>query len=206
MQDTIIKPLSRRNFLRVSALTSGGMLIGVSYFSSCGPEAQPPVDISKLNFKDFNAFIKIAEDGYVTIYSPNPEIGQGVKTSMPMIIAEELDVEWDKVIVEQGKLNTQDFDRQVAGGSQSIRHGWEALRKTGASAKQMLITAAATRWGVDPSTCTASKGFITNANGEKLDYGAVATEAAALEVPEEVTLKEPKDFQIIGKNAKKTWI
>jgi isoquinoline 1-oxidoreductase beta subunit len=177
------------------------MLIGFNIFSSCKPEAKPPVDISQLNFKDFNAFIRIAEDGYVTIFAPNPEIGQGVKTSMPMIIAEELDVEWDKVIVEQGKLNTNDFDRQVAGGSQSIRHGWDALRETGAAAKMMLISAAANRWGVDPSTCSASKGIITNANGESLDYGAVATEAAMLEVPEEVILKEAKDYRIIGKDA-----
>jgi isoquinoline 1-oxidoreductase beta subunit len=110
-------------------------------------------------------------------------------------------VEWDKVFVEQGKLNTNDFDRQVAGGSQSIRHGWDALRETGAAAKMMLIAAAAKRWDVDPSTCSASKGIITNTKGETLDYGAVATEAAELEVPEEVSLKDPKDYNIIGKDA-----
>lgn len=202
MENTIQTPVfSRRNFLRTSALAGGGMLIGFNMFTSCAPEAQPPVDVSQLNFKDFNAFIRIAEDGYVTIFSPNPEIGQGVKTAMPMIIAEELDVEWDKVFVEQGALNTNDFDRQVAGGSQSIRHGWDSLRETGAAAKQMLVAAAAQRWSVDPSTCTASKGVITNANGETLDYGAVATEAAAMEVPEEVTLKDPKDYRIIGTDA-----
>lgn len=202
MQNKITSPtFNRRSFLRTGALAGGGMLIGFNMFTACAPEAKVPVDVSQLNFKDFNAFIRIAEDGYITIFSPNPEIGQGVKTSMPMIIAEELDVEWEKVFVEQGKLNTNDFDRQVAGGSQSIRYGWDALRETGAAAKTMLITAAANRWGVDPSTCNASKGYITNANGERLDYGAVATEAAALEVPEEVQLKDPKDFTIIGKDA-----
>jgi isoquinoline 1-oxidoreductase beta subunit len=193
--------VDRRNFLRTSALAGGGMLIGFNLFTACKQEIKPPVDISQLNFKDFNAFIRIAEDGYVTLFSPNPEIGQGVKTSMPMIIAEELDVEWEKVLVEQGKLNTNDFDRQVAGGSQSIRHGWDALRETGATAKAMLIKAAAQRWDVDPKSCNASKGVITNAKGDRLDYGSVATEAADLEIPENVTLKDPKDYRIIGTNA-----
>ncbi|TNE63541.1 MAG: xanthine dehydrogenase family protein molybdopterin-binding subunit [Bacteroidetes bacterium] len=201
MRSTTTSTIKRRDFLRVSALTSGGMLIGINFFSSCKPDAAPAVDISLLNFKDFNAYLRIAEDGYVTIFSPNPEIGQGVKTAMPMILAEELDVEWGKVIVEQGKLNTKDFDRQTAGGSQSIRQSWDTLRQTGATARQMLINAAAEKWGVDPATCTTSKGYILNAKGEKLDYGSVATEAAALEVPENVALKDPKDFTIIGTSA-----
>jgi isoquinoline 1-oxidoreductase beta subunit len=192
---------SRRSFIRTSALASGGLLIGFNFFSSCSETATPPVDISKLNFQDFNAFIKIAENGYVTIYSPNPEIGQGVKTSMPMIIAEELDVPWDHVTVEQGALDTENFTRQVAGGSQSIRFGWDALRQTGATAKQMLINAAAMKWGVDASSCSASNGIITNSNGETLNYGDVVKEAATLEVPENVTLKSPEDYKIIGKDA-----
>jgi len=116
---------SRRNFLKTSVLAGGGMLIGFNLLNACKPNAVPPVDISKLNFTDFNAFIKISEEGYVTIFSPNPEIGQGVKTSMPMIIAEELDVAWDKVNVAQGALDTKNYQRQVAGGSQSIRFGWD---------------------------------------------------------------------------------
>ncbi|WP_411895520.1 molybdopterin cofactor-binding domain-containing protein [Winogradskyella sp. A2] len=192
---------SRRNFIRTSALASGGLLIGFNFFNSCKEATVPPVDISKLDFKDFNAFIKIAENGYVTIFSPNPEIGQGVKTSMPMIIAEELDVPWDHVSVEQGALDTKNFQRQVAGGSQSIRFGWDALRQTGATAKQMLVNAAAAKWGVDASTCTAFNGIIKNSNGEKLGYGDVVNEAALLEVPENVTLKSPKDYKIIGKDA-----
>lgn len=192
---------SRRNFIRTTALASGGLLIGFNFFSSCSETATPPVDISKLNFQDFNAFIKIAENGYVTIYSPNPEIGQGVKTSMPMIIAEELDIPWDHVTVEQGALDTTNFTRQVAGGSQSIRFGWDALRQTGATAKQMLVNAAAMKWGVDASSCSASNGIITNTNGDKLNYGDVVKEAATLEVPENVSLKSPKDYKIIGKDA-----
>ncbi len=192
---------SRRGFLKTSALASGGMLIGFNLFAACKPEAKPPVDISKLNFNDFNAFIRISDEGYVTIFSPNPEIGQGVKTSMPMIIAEELDVEWSKVNVAQGILDQKNYQRQVAGGSQSIRFGWDALRQTGATAKQMLINAAAAKWGVDASTCKASNGIITNANGDTLGYGEVVKEATSLEVPENVKLKDPKDYNIIGKDA-----
>ena len=193
---------SRRGFIRTSSLASGGMLIGFNLFTACKPKVKPPVDISQLNFNDFNAFIKIADNGAVTIFAPNPEIGQGVKTSMPMIIAEELDVAWDNVYVQQGILDTKNYTRQVAGGSQSIRQGWEPLRQTGATARQMLVNAAAARWGVDPSECTTNEGVITNAKGETLGYGEVVKEAAALEVPENVTLKKTKDFKIIGTDAR----
>ena len=191
---------SRRNFLKTSVLAGGGMLIGFNFLSACKPEAIVPVDISKLNFNDFNAFIKISEEGYVTIFSPNPEIGQGVKTSMPMIIAEELDVSWDKVSVSQGQYDPVNYQRQVAGGSQSIRFGWDALRQTGATTKQMLVNAASAKWGVEASTCSASQGIITNANGETLGYGEVAKEAAILEIPENVILKKSKDYNIIGQD------
>ena len=193
---------SRRNFLKTSLLAGGGMLIGFNLLSACKPEAILPVDISKLNFNDFNAFIKISAEGYVTIFSPNPEIGQGVKTSMPMIIAEELDVSWDKVSVAQGLYDPKNYQRQVAGGSQSIRFGWEALRQTGATTKQMLVNAAAAKWGVNSSTCSASQGIITNTNGDTLGYGDVVKVAANLEVPENITLKDPKDFNIIGQDIK----
>ncbi|WP_439709200.1 molybdopterin cofactor-binding domain-containing protein [Algibacter lectus] len=190
---------SRRSFLKSSALASGGMIIGFNLFNACKPEAKLPVDLSALNYNDFNAFIKISEEGKVTIFSPNPEIGQGVKTSMPMIIAEELDVLWEDVYVVQAPLDTKNYTRQVAGGSQSIRFGWEPLRQTGATAKQMLVNAAAARWGgVDASECSAKNGVITNVKGDKLGYGDVVLEAAGLEVPEDVTLKDPKDFTIIG--------
>lgn len=191
---------NRRSFLKTSALASGGMLIGFNLFNACKEDVKPPIDISQLNFNDFNAFIKISDEGKVTIFSPNPEIGQGVKTSMPMLIAEELDVPWEDVYVAQGDFDPENFTRQVAGGSQSIRHGWEPLRQTGATAKQMLINAAAVKWGVGATECTAKQGVITNAKGETLGYGDVVVEAASLEVPEEVALKDPKDFTIIGKS------
>ena len=189
---------SRRSFLKSSALASGGILIGFNLFNACKENVAPPIDISQINFNDFNAFIKISNEGKVTIFSPNPEIGQGVKTSMPMLIAEELDVNWDDVYVQQGKLDNENYQRQVAGGSQSIRHGWLPLRQTGATAKQMLINAAAAKWGVSASECSAKQGVITNANGDTLGYGDVVVAAASLEIPEDVSLKDPKDFTIIG--------
>ena len=192
------KGIDRRAFFRSTALASGGMIIGFNFFQACEPAAKPSVDLSKLNYNDFNGFIKIADNGAVTIFAPNPEIGQGVKTSMPMIIAEELDVEWSNVYVVQGGLDKDIFERQVAGGSQSIRHGWEPLRQTGATARQMLINAAAARWGVEASSCTTKNGQVINANGESLGYGELVNEAAVLEVPTDVKLKNIKDYTIIG--------
>ncbi len=190
---------SRRAFMRTTGLAGGGMLIGFNLFQACKPQVKPPIDLSQLDYNDFNAFIKIADNGAVTIFSPNPEIGQGVKTAMPMIIAEELDVAWKDVYVAQGILDTENYTRQVAGGSQSIRFGWDALRQTGATARQMLINAAAARWGVEATDCTVSEGVITNTNtNETLGYGEVVNEAAQLEIPEEVTLKSPKQYKIIG--------
>ena len=191
---------SRRAFIRTTALASGGMLIGFNLFTACKEEAKlkPAIDLSKLNYNDFNAFIKISDEGKVTIFSPNPEIGQGVKTSMPMLIAEELDVLWEDVHVVQAPLDAKNYRRQVAGGSQSLRQGWEPLRATGATAKQMLINAAAAKWGIEASQCSATDGVISNPNGETLGYGDVVKAAALLEVPEEFTLKEPEDFKIIG--------
>ncbi len=189
---------SRRNFLRTSSLAGGGLLIGFNLFTACKSDVKLPIDLEHLNYNDFNAFIKIAKNGAVTIFSPNPEIGQGVKTAMPMIIAEELSVAWNMVLVQQGALDTKNYTRQVAGGSQSIRFGWDALRQTGATARQMLVNAAAARWGVDASELSVSEGVITNGAGETLGYGDVVDEAAKLEVPEKVSLKEPKDYTIIG--------
>lgn len=193
--------LSRRSFLKSVSLVGGGMLIGFNLFTSCKEEIKVvKEDLSLLNYNDFNAYIKISNSGKVTLFSPNPEIGQGVKTSMPMLIAEELDVPWKDVYVVQGKMDAEHYKNQFAGGSLGIKRAWLPLRQTGATAKQMLINAAAIRWNVDPKECTANQGIITNKNGDKLGYGDVAVEAAKLEVPEEYTLKDPKDFKIIGQN------
>ena len=146
-----------------------------------------------------NAYLTIATDGTVTIMSPNPEIGQNVKTSMPMIVAEELDAAWEDVVVEQAGLDTDNFRRQLAGGSQSIRFGWQGLREAGASARNMLLQAAARRLGVPIGELTTSAGIITHpGTGRTLSYGEVAADAATMEPPSEVTLKSQTDFSIIG--------
>jgi isoquinoline 1-oxidoreductase subunit beta len=191
---------SRRSFLQTSTLASGGMLIGFNLFTACKEDIKPPIDLSLLDYNDFNAFIKISNEGKVTIFAPNPEIGQGVKTSMPMLIAEELDVAWKDVNVVQGALDTKNYSRQVAGGSQSLRHGWIPLRQTGATARQMLVNAAAAKWGVSPSECSTKNGVISNGSGDTLGYGDVVKEAALLDVPEDVKLKDPKTFSIIGQD------
>lgn len=202
MTETLTKTtFSRRSFMRTTALAGGGILIGVNFLNSCKPETKMPQDISELNFNDFNAYIRIADNGKVTIFSPNPEIGQGVKTSMPMIVAEELDIPWKDVYVEQAPLDTKNFTRQVAGGSQSIRYGWDILRQTGANARQMLIHAAARQWNVSPGECKASNGVITNASGDKLGYGDVVKTAATLEIEENAPLKKTAEYKIIGHDA-----
>lgn len=192
--------INRRSFLKVSAASGTGLLIGFNWLVSCSPTSK--VSVPEEWF-DINAFIKIAENGLVTIFSPNPEIGQNVKTSMPVIVAEELDVDWEKVIVEQANLNTIKYSRQLAGGSQSIRHGWPGLRLAGATARRMLMEAAAKQWQISIDQISTEKGVLKNKmTGDELGYGEVAVAAASVEVPEEVPLKEIKDFKLIGTGVK----
>lgn len=204
---TLIKTKhNRRSFLKVSAATSGGLLIGFNWFTRCTPvqEAEEAAVAIPNEWFDINGYIKIGDTGMVTIYSPNPEIGQNVMTSMPMIVAEELDVKWDHVVVEQGKLDEDSFKNpQFAGGSLSIMLGWDALRMAGAAGKHMLKQAAATEWGVDISDLTAKEGVISEINGDRtIGYGEIASKAVGLEVPEELELKEPKDYTLIGTRQK----
>lgn len=191
---------NRRSFLKVSAAAGGGMLIGFNWLTSCHtPVFEEGIPIPNEWF-DINGYIKIGDTGLVTIFSPNPEIGQNVMTSMPMIVAEELDVKWDHVVVEQGMLNEDIFHNpQFAGGSLSIMLGWDALRMAGATGKRMLLEAAAKEWSLKVSDLTASEGVIKEINGERtIGYGEIASKAVDIEVPEEVALKEPKDFKLIG--------
>ncbi|MEO1385201.1 MAG: molybdopterin cofactor-binding domain-containing protein, partial [Bacteroidota bacterium] len=201
---TLIKnTFNRRSFLKASVLAGGGMMLGFNWLASCTPvNKEIPLQMPEEWF-NINAFLKIGDNGVVTIMSPNPEIGQNVKTSMPMIVAEELDVEWKNVVVEQAGLDTQSFRRQVAGGSQSIRQGWQSLRRAGATARAMLVEAAAQQWQVPASELTTTDGIIHHEkSGQSIGYGAVATLAAQIPVPEEVPLKDPKDFKIIGTSRK----
>lgn len=188
----------RRSFIKTSALAGGGMMVGFSWLASCKPTPEQLLTMPKEWFK-INGFLKIGENGVVTIMSPNPEIGQNVKTSMPMIVAEELDVDWKYVIVEQAPLDTSIFTRQLAGGSQAIRHGWEGLRMAGATARHMLKEAAAKAWGVPVSEITTEASMIHHKNsGKSAGYGEMASAAANIEVPKEVKLKEISEYKIIG--------
>jgi isoquinoline 1-oxidoreductase beta subunit len=194
---------SRRNFLKVTTAAGGGMLIGFNWMG-CAPDKMP-TEIAKAipdQWFDINAFIKIGNTGLVTIMAPNPEIGQNVKTSMPMIIAEELDVDWADVVVEQAPFNSEWYTRQVAGGSQSIRQGWESLRKTGATVRKMLFDTAVEKWQANPTDCSISKGVVHHTDGRSIGYGELANDASQRGVPEEVAVKDPKDFTIIGKSQK----
>ncbi|MGB1020376.1 MAG: molybdopterin cofactor-binding domain-containing protein [Flavobacteriaceae bacterium] len=192
----------RRSFIQKSSVVGGGLMLGFPWLASCEMSAEKVKALPKEWFK-LNGFLKIGENGLITIMSPNPEIGQNIKTSMPMIVAEELDALWDDVIVEQAPLNTAIFRRQLAGGSQSIRQSWESLRMAGATARYMLKEAAAKAWGVAVSEITTNAGMLLHeASGRKAGYGEMASAAAQIEVPESVALKDLKEFKIIGTSRK----
>jgi len=191
---------NRRSFLKASMLAGGGFMLGFNW--QAGATAIGLNEVPE-DFYAINAFLKIAKDGTVTIMSPNPEIGQNVKTSMPMIVAEELDVSWEQVKIKQAGLDTDKYTRQLAGGSQSIRLGWKSLRMAGATARRMLIQAAANRWGTPVSELSTENGRIMHARtGRSVSYGEVAEDASSLQIPEEVLLKDPADFKIIGTSQK----
>lgn len=198
------KSIDRRTFFKISGAAGGGMILGFSWLAT---GCKQPEEIAKelempSEWYDLNAFLKVGDNGVVTIFNQNPEIGQNVMTSMPMVVAEELDIDWKNVIVEQAGLNTDKFKNQVAGGSQSIRQGWKPLRDAGATARQMLINAAAQQWGVDPSECTTKDGVISGPEGKTLGYGDVASIAAGMPVPTDVPHKKNADFKIIGQDKK----
>ncbi len=190
--------MDRRSFFKITTVAGGGMVLGFSIFGCNQPQEIAEILEMPSKWYEINAFLKIGNNGVVTIFSQNPEIGQNIKTSMPMIVAEELDVDWKKVVVQQAGLNTEGFTRQVAGGSQSIRQGWKTLRNAGATARQMLINAAAQQWNVDPADCTTKDGIITGPNEMTLGYGDVASVASTMDVPEDVPLKSNDSFKIIG--------
>ncbi|MHA7128959.1 xanthine dehydrogenase family protein molybdopterin-binding subunit [Algoriphagus namhaensis] len=195
--------LDRRSFLKVSALAGGGMMISFSWLAGCKPTSKEEFLALPKEWFELNSYIKIGENGAVTLYSPNPEFGSNIKTSMPMILAEELDTDWKHVFVEQANYFPERFERQFTGGSQSIRQGWTPLRTTGATARAMLVAAAAQTWSVPTAEITTNAGKIEHkSSGKTAHYGEMASLAATLEVPEEVALKELKEFQIIGTSKK----
>ena len=192
---------NRRSFLKVSALSGGGFLLGIDWLSNFKSPGNNGNVLLPPNWSELNGFVKITADNVIKIMSPNPEGGQGVKTSMPMIVAEELDVAWENVIVEQAGLDTRHFTRQFIGGSQAIHMGWKLLRTAGAAARQMLREAAAQQWQVPVDEVSTGAGVLYHKkSGKSAKYGEMASAAAQIPIPQEVPLKDIKDFNIIGKS------
>ncbi len=197
--ETITKT-NRRDFLKLGLTASGGLMLGFQWSAAAATSLEELMDPSLASGEvTFNSYLSISPDDVITIFSPNPELGQNIKTSFPMIVAEELEADWTKVKVVQANLDTRKFDRQLTGGSGAIPHSWERLRKAGATAKHMLTEAAANRWQVSASSLKAENGKVFNiASGKSFTYGELATEAALIPVPTEVKLKDKKDFKLIG--------
>jgi len=189
---------SRRGFLKQGIAAGGGLVLSFNFSDSLAAFVSGTTDSFPTANVDFNSYLSISPDDVITIFSPNPELGQNIKTSFPMIVAEELDADWKKVKVVQAALDVKKYDRQLTGGSGAVPHSWERLRKAGATARQMLIEAAAKKWNVAASTLSTNNGFVIHTNGTKLSYGELATEAGSLPVPTDVKLKNPKDFKLIG--------
>jgi isoquinoline 1-oxidoreductase beta subunit len=186
--------LPRRDFIRVSAGAAGGLLLTITL----PPSLRRALADSPTPGASLTAFIEIAPDGSITIASKNPEIGQGVKTSLPMLVAEELDAPWERVKVVQADLDPR-YGDQFAGGSTAISDNWMSMRRAGATARHLLIAAAAARWRVDPASCRTQPGVVLHpASGRRLAYGELAADAATLPVSEQVPLKDPASFRLIG--------
>ncbi len=194
------RELDRRSFLKVSALAGGGLMLGSYLRLGVATAEAARGGFGGGGPLNPNAFVKITPDGAVTIVSKNPEIGQGIKTSLPMHIAEELDVPWSSVTVEQADVSPI-FQGQNAGGSTATQTNYTPMRQMGAAARAMLIAAAAQQWGVPAGECTTDSGTVLHAaSGKKATYGELATAAAAMPVPAaaSLTLKDPKDWKILG--------
>jgi isoquinoline 1-oxidoreductase subunit beta len=192
--------VSRRGFLQTSSVATGGLMLGFTVLSN---QAQAAGTLYTPN-----AWVHIADDNTITILTARSEMGQGVYTSMPMLVAEELNVDLKKIkvaIAPVGKAygNALLGGVQLTGGSTSVRDGWDKLRTAGAQVREMLISAAAAKWNVDRSTLTAVNGTVVGPKGKKATYGQLAAAASKLPVPEKVALKDPTDFAIVGKRTKR---
>jgi len=192
-------PVNRRQFLHVSALAGGGVLLATTMDPFGRLDA-----LAATTAADFvpNAYIKMTPDGIVTIIAKNPEIGQGVKTMLPMLIADELDVEWKNVRIEQGDLDTDKYSAQSAGGSTATPNNWMPMRRVGAAGRAMMVAAAAQTWRVPAAECTTMPGeVIHQRSNRRAKYVDLLATAATMSPPDlsSVPLKDPKDFRIIGK-------
>ena len=203
--------MDRRKFLKVGAAGSGGLLLGFSLLGCKKTEetAGTATETTKATEapaepQDLNAWVRIDADGTVTLTVSETEMGQGVLTALPMILAEELDADWSKVRSVHAPADMARYGFQLTGGSTSVREGFEPLRKAGAAVREMLVAAAAQTWGVEPGTCQAKEGTVVHAeSGRSAGYGELAATAATLTPPSEPTLKDRKDFRIVGKPVKR---
>ncbi len=192
MSRTRLENPSRRGVIKAGA-AAGGLALSFSTLASAHAKGGRDQALS--------AYVRIAPDGIVTIVAKNPEIGQGVMTSLPMMIAEELDVDWSQVRVEQADNNPAVFGRQVAGGSTSTPLNWEDLRRVGATARAMLLDAASQTWGTPVGECATASGAVSHAaSGRKATYGQLCAKAATCVIPDpkSLRLKDPADYRIIG--------
>ena len=192
---------TRRDFLKTSAAVSGGLTLGFAL-----PGALLQANAAGTLYTP-NAWVHIADDNTITLISARSEMGQGVYTSLPMLIAEELGVDIKKIKVAIAPPNAvytnSMLGAQITGGSTSVREGWEKLRLAGAQVRTMLVSAAASKWNVDASTLRVENGMVIGANGKKATFGSLAEAASKLPVPKDVALKDPKDFTIVGKATKR---
>src|SRR5262245_21016226 len=193
---TLYRPVNGRDFLKLTGLAGGGLAL--EFYIKSRPAAGAAEGATGA-FKA-NAFIRISPAGVVSIVSKQPEMGQGVKTSLPMIIAEELEVPWKAVTIEQGDFDEKLYGNQGAGGSQSTPRNYDNFHLLGATARTMLVTAAAQTWGVPVAECRAENATVVHSSGKKLTYGELVAKASTLEVPakDAVTLKDPKNFKLLG--------
>ena len=191
--------MDRRRFLKLSGLASGGLILA---FSFAGAPKLRASETGEEKVFDPNGFLQISPDGKILIYAISPEVGQGVKTALPMIVAEELDVPWESVTVEQSEINYERYGPQFAGGSMATSTHFNRLRKAGASARYMLVAAAAKQWGVPAKECTTGNATIKHeASGNSVSYAEICTEASKLSLPSdsELKYKDRKDYKLLGK-------
>ncbi len=194
---------SRRSFLKSSALTGGGLMLSFSGFAKMLSGKEELLNLPD-TWSELAGYIKITPDNIIKIIVPNPEFGQNVMTSLPMMVAEELDCDWKNVVAEMGTHDNVKYGPQFTGGSNSVKMYWKPLRNAGAAARQMLIEAAAQTWGVPVSEITTKAGVLSHSSGKTAKYGEMASKAATIAVPKEVKLKSPKDFSIVRNSKKNT--